>query len=90
MVIEVCVGEPVENGSSVIVIPFYDLVIEIVIPLWKIEPIVFFSEISKSSSLLQEYSAEASNIPNSNICKFIFMVFRFINSMPDYFLCEIS
>ena len=42
MVIEVCVGEPVENGSSVIVIPFYDLVIEIVIPLWKIEPIVFF------------------------------------------------
>jgi hypothetical protein len=42
MVIEVCVGEPVENGSSVIVIPFHDLVVEIVIPLWKIEPIVFF------------------------------------------------
>ena len=79
MVIEVCVGEPVEDGSSVIVIP-----------CGRSNRLSFFSEISKSSSLLQEYSAETSNIPNSNICKFIFIVFRFINSMPDYFLCEIS
>lgn len=90
MVIEVCVGEPVEDGSSVIVIPFHDLVVEIVISLWKIEPIVFFLGDIQVILVVAEYSAETSNIPNSNICKFIFIVFRFINSMPDYFLCEIS